>query len=76
MVDFFDRDDQETVEFAEEILQAAARHHILIHLHGIYKITGWQRTVSEPHESLEEGARNLEYMKFNGSCPPRERIRC
>ena len=42
MVDFFDHDDQETVEFAEEILQAAARHHILIHFHGIWKPTGWQ----------------------------------
>jgi DNA helicase IV len=29
MVDFFDHDDQEHVEFAESILQAAARHHIV-----------------------------------------------
>ena len=68
MVDFFDHDDQETVEFAEEILQAAARHHVLIHFHGIYKITGWQRTY--PNLMNHEGARNLEYLKFNGSCPP------
>ena len=44
MVDFFDHDDQENVEFAESILQAAARHHILIHFHGIWKPSGWQRT--------------------------------
>lgn len=68
MVDFFDHDDQQTVEFAEEILQAAARHHVLIHLHGIYKITGLQRTY--PNLMNHEGARNLEYLKFNGTCPP------
>lgn len=68
MVDFFDRDDQETVEFAEEILQAAARHHILIHFHGMYKITGWQRTY--PNLMNHEGARNLEWLKFSDSCPP------
>ena len=40
MVDFFDHDDQETVEFAESILAAAARHRIMIHFHGIWKPTG------------------------------------
>ena len=45
MVDFFDHDDQDSVEHAEAILQAAARHHILIHFHGIWKPTGWQRTL-------------------------------
>jgi alpha-glucosidase len=68
MIDFFDRDDQETVEFAEEILQAAARHHILIHFHGMYKITGWQRTY--PNLMNHEGARNLEWLKFTDYCPP------
>ncbi|MGZ4987927.1 MAG: glycoside hydrolase family 97 protein, partial [Limisphaerales bacterium] len=68
MVDFFDHDDQETVEFAEEILRAAARHHILIHFHGMYKITGWQRTY--PNLMNHEGARNLEWLKFTDSCPP------
>ena len=50
MVDFFDHDDQESVEFAEAILQAAARHHIMIHFHGIWKPTGWQRTYPNLHE--------------------------
>src|SRR5260370_23829398 len=30
MVDFFDHDDQDSIEFAESVLEAAARHHILI----------------------------------------------
>lgn len=68
MVDFFDHDDQQTVEFAEEILQAAARHHILIHFHGIWKPTGWQRTY--PNMMNHEGALNLEYLKWGDACTP------
>jgi alpha-glucosidase len=68
MVDFFDHDDQETVEFAEEILQAAARHHILIHFHGVWKPTGWQRTY--PNLMNHEGALNLEYLKWSDRCTP------
>ena len=68
MVDFFDHDDQENVEFAEEILQAAARHHILIHLHGVWKPTGLQRTY--PNLMNHEGALNLEYLKWGDLCTP------
>jgi alpha-glucosidase len=68
MVDFFDHDDQETVEFAESILQAAARHRILIHLHGVWKATGWQRTY--PNLMNHEGSLNLEYLKWSDRCPP------
>ncbi|HLJ56783.1 MAG TPA: glycoside hydrolase family 97 catalytic domain-containing protein, partial [Chthonomonadaceae bacterium] len=68
MVDFFDHDDQETVEFAEEILQAAARHHIAIHFHGVWKPTGMQRTY--PNLMNHEGALNLEYMKWGDRCTP------
>ena len=68
MVDFFDHDDQESVEFAEEILDAAARHRILIHLHGVWKPTGLQRTY--PNLMNHEGALNLEYLKWSKSCTP------
>jgi alpha-glucosidase len=68
MVDFFDHDDQENVEFAEEILAAAARHHILIHLHGIWKPTGLERTY--PNLMNHEGALNLEYLKWSDRCTP------
>lgn len=68
MVDFFDHDDQENVEFAEEILRAAARHHILIHFHGVWKPTGWQRTF--PNLMNHEGALNLEYLKWSDLCTP------
>ncbi len=68
MVDFFDHDDQDSVELAESILQAAARHHILIHFHGVWKPTGWQRTY--PNLMNHEGALNLEYLKWSDRCPP------
>ena len=72
MVDFFDHDDQEHVEFAEEILQAAARHHIMIHLHGVWKPTGWERTY--PNLMNHEGALNLEYLKWSDRCTPEHNL--
>jgi alpha-glucosidase len=68
MVDFFDHDDQESIEFAESILQAAARHHVMIHLHGVWKPTGWQRTY--PNLMNHEGSLNLEYLKWTNRCTP------
>jgi alpha-glucosidase len=68
MVDFFDHDDQESVEHAEAILQSAARHHIVIHFHGVWKPTGWQRTY--PNLMNHEGALNLEYLKWSDRCTP------
>jgi alpha-glucosidase len=68
MVDFFDHDDQDSIELAESILQAAARHHILIHFHGVWKPTGWQRTY--PNLMNHEGALNLEYLKWSDRCSP------
>jgi len=73
MVDFFDHDDQETVEHAEAILQAAARHHVLIHFHGIWKPTGWQRTY--PHLMNHEGVLNLEYLKWSQACTPEHTLK-
>jgi alpha-glucosidase len=72
MVDFFDHDDQDSIEFAESILQAAARHHILIHFHGVWKPTGWQRTY--PHLMNHEGALNLEYLKWSARCTPEHNL--
>ena len=73
MVDFFDHDDQETVEFAEAILVAAARHRIMIHFHGIWKPTGLERTY--PNLMNHEGALNLEYLKWSDLCTPEHNLR-
>jgi len=68
MVDFFDHDDQDSVEHAEAILQAAARHKILIHLHGVWKPTGWQRTY--PNLMNHEASLNFEVFKWDNRVPP------
>lgn len=72
MVDFFDHDDQDSVEFAESILAAAARHRILIHFHGVWKPTGWERTY--PNLMNHEGALNLEYLKWSDRCTPEHNL--
>ena len=68
MVDFLDRDDQEMVLFAERVLQSAARHHLHIHFHGVWKPTGLQRTY--PNLFNHEGVLNLEYLKWGNECAP------
>ena len=68
MVDFFDHDDQDSVEHAEAILKAAARHHILIHFHGIWKPTGLERTF--PNLMNNEASLNLEVYKWGSRINP------
>ena len=72
MVDFFDHDDQDSVEFAESILEAAARHHLLIHFHGVWKPTGFERTY--PNLMNHEAALNLEYLKWSDRCTPEHNL--
>ena len=59
---------RQSVEFAESILEAAARHHIMIHFHGVWKPTGLERTY--PNLMNHEGALNLEYLKWSDRCTP------
>lgn len=68
MVDFLDRDDQEMVRFCEEVLKAAARHHLKIQFHGVGKPTGFRRTY--PNLVNHEGVLNLEYLKWSAHCTP------
>lgn len=61
-------DDQQMVLFAERVLQSAARHHLHIHFHGVWKPTGVQRTY--PNLFNHEGVLNLEYLKWSDQCSP------
>jgi alpha-glucosidase len=72
MVDFLDRDDQEMVRFAERVLESAARHHLHIHFHGVWKPTGLQRTY--PNLFNHEGVLNLEYLKWGDQCDPEHNL--
>ena len=63
-VDFMDRDDQEMVRFVYDLAEIAAKYHLLIDYHGIYKPTGLQRTY--PNAINFEGVHGLETMKWLG----------
>lgn len=74
MVDFFERDDQEMVNFVHELLALAAKHHLTVTLHNISKPTGLRRTW--PHLLTTEAAFNAEYNKWHaqGSTPGHQMI--
>jgi alpha-glucosidase len=72
MIDFLDRDDQQMVEWQEQVLQAAARHHLHVQFHGSYKPSGEQRTY--PNLFNREGVLNLEYLKWDDRCTPQHDV--
>ena len=43
-IDFFAGDKQETMEYCIDLLECAARHHLLVNFHGATIPRGWQRT--------------------------------
>lgn len=61
-VDFMNRDDQPLVDFVYRIAEAAARHRLLLDLHGMYKPTGLNRTY--PNIVNFEGVHGLETVKW------------
>jgi alpha-glucosidase len=68
MVDFLDRNDQEMVNFANQIVESAARHHLDVNFHGVWAPTGLERTY--PNLFNHEGALNEEYLKWSDRCTP------
>lgn len=72
-VDFFNSDAQETVQWIEQLLESAARHRLMVDLHGVYKPTGLARTY--PHFITQEGVLGNEYNKLGGNqCDTRHTI--
>lgn len=43
-IDFFDGDTQATMDYCIDLLESAARHHLLVNFHGATIPRGWQRT--------------------------------
>lgn len=43
-IDFFAGDKQETMEYCIDLLECAARHHLMVNFHGATIPRGWQRT--------------------------------
>jgi alpha-glucosidase len=72
MVDFLDRDDQDMIEWTEQMLESAALHKLHIQIHGSSKYSGEQRTF--PNLFNREGVLNLEYLKWSKLCTPQHSV--
>jgi alpha-glucosidase len=62
-VDFMDRDDQWMVNWYHKLLGAAARHHLMVDLHGAFPPRGLARTY--PNFMTQEGVMGAEYNKWS-----------
>jgi alpha-glucosidase len=68
MVDFFNRNDQQTVQLFEEIAESAARHHLMLMYHGAFPNAGFERTW--PNALTREAVAGSEYNKWAGWITP------
>jgi alpha-glucosidase len=62
-VDFMDRDDQDMVRWYEKLMDAAARHKLMVELHGAFVPRGLARTY--PNFITQEGVLGSEYNKWS-----------
>jgi len=67
-IDFMERDDQEMVNFYEEMIRQAAAHHLIVDFHGAYKPTGLRRAY--PNLLTREGVMGMEYSKWGERVTP------
>ncbi len=66
--DFFQRDDQQMVNFYWQIAHAAAERKLLVDYHGSYKPAGLRRTY--PNVISREGVKGLEWNKWSYDSTP------
>lgn len=67
-VDFFNRDDQYSIERIQRIAEVSAKHKMLIDFHGVAKPTGLNRTY--PNSINFEGVFGLEELKWSNPDMP------
>lgn len=67
-VDFFNRDDQYSVERIQRIAEVSAKHKMLVDFHGVAKPTGLNRTY--PNAINFEGVFGLEELKWSNPDMP------
>ena len=58
-IDFFSGDNQMNMDFCQDLLESAARHHLLVNFHGAPIPRGWQRTY--PNLLSTEGVYGAEW---------------
>lgn len=71
-VDFMDRDDQWMVNWYSRLLGAAARHRLMVDLHGAYPPRGLTRTY--PNFVTQEGVMGAEYNKWSRRVTARHNV--
>ena len=71
-IDFMNRDDQEMVNWYHQVLESAARHHLVVYFHGAYKPTGMRRTW--PNLLTTEAVMGLEYNKWSHRSTPEHNV--
>jgi alpha-glucosidase len=71
-VDYMDRDDQEMVNWYEEITKTAAKHHLMVNFHGAFKTSGFDRTY--PNQVTREGILGNEYNKWSKLDTPTHKV--
>jgi alpha-glucosidase len=71
-VDFMNRDDQEIVDFYQDIAAATAKRHMLLDLHSAYVPAGLERTF--PNFITQEGVLGAEWNKMNRDVTPRHNL--
>ena len=58
-IDFFSGDNQANMDYCQDLLESAARHHLLVNFHGAPIPRGWQRTY--PNMLSTEGVYGAEW---------------
>jgi len=64
-IDFFSGDDVMNMDYCIDLLECAARHHLLVNFHGATIPRGWQRTW--PNLLSTEGVLGAEWYNNNGT---------
>jgi alpha-glucosidase len=72
MTDFFDRDDQKTMNVIKRIAEACGRHKIMIMFHGAPKPSGFTRTY--PHAITREGVLGSEFNIWSAKATPKHNV--
>jgi alpha-glucosidase len=72
MTDFFDRDDQKTMNTIKRIAEACGRHKVMIMFHGAPKPSGFSRTY--PHAITREAVLGSEYNMWSSKATPKHNV--
>ncbi|GMU21748.1 MAG: retaining alpha-galactosidase [Phycisphaerae bacterium] len=71
-IDFMNRDDEWMVNWYHEVVALAAKHHLMVDLHGAYKPEGMERTW--PNLLAREGVLGLENCKWSSDVTPEHNV--